>query len=102
MTKPSRLPDWEKQAAKVRAASLGCGVGGEEAFGHFTDLLNLLFCMTIGHPDASLHLANKQGGREMVRLLRGGRSQDAYPVVRLAGLPEIGGTRGAQKVFASR
>jgi len=54
---PSSARSWSSTVASLRKASDGCLAGGREAFGHFEQYVNLLFCLTVAHKDAAIRLS---------------------------------------------
>ena len=86
MILPSPLPpEWARWATNlsiIEASIAGLRTGGDKSFDHFRKLVNSLFCMTIGHAEASLHMRKRRDGRKTVAQFEGGYG-DWPPVVRL-------------------
>ena len=80
---PSSARSWSSTVASLRKASDGCLAGGREAFGHFERYVNLLFCLTVAHGDAAIHLSRNRS-QPLGAVLTGGHDPRGRPVVRLA------------------
>lgn len=83
MTPSSKRIDWSSTATSIREMNAGLRVGGTESFGYFRDLVSYLFCVTIGHKDAGIHLTGIQGGKRATVEGRYGDGDSSVPLVRL-------------------
>jgi hypothetical protein len=54
-----------------------------EAFGHFERYVNLLFCLTVAHEGAAIHLSRNRS-QPLGAVLTGGHDPRGKPVMRLA------------------
>jgi hypothetical protein len=79
---PSSARSWSSTVASLRKASDGCLAGGREAFGHFEQYVNLLFCLTVAHKDAAIRLS-RPAATSNVWGLTGGHDPRGGPAIRL-------------------
>src|SRR5450756_3029806 len=79
---PSSARSWSSTVASLRKASDGCLAGGREAFGHFEQYVNLLFCLTVAHKDAAIRLSHP-AATSNVWGLTGGHDPRGGPAIRL-------------------
>lgn len=83
MTPPSRRRDFASTVDSIRQASRACRAGGPGAFDGFRDLVNYLFCLTVGHEKAGIRLSQATGRHAKSRMLTGGHDPKGQPVVKL-------------------
>jgi hypothetical protein len=81
MTPSSQPRDWNSTSTSIRSANAGLRSGGKDGFDHFRDLVSFLFCMTIGHKNASVCLTGRTGGKRDVAQLEG--RHGGQPLIRL-------------------
>ncbi len=82
MTPSSQPRDWTTTAVAIRSANAGLRSGGRESFEHFQTLVRHLFCLTVGHKNASVHLTGLEGGKRQAAQLEGGYG-DSPPLILL-------------------
>ncbi len=80
MTPSSRQPNYESTAEAIRVANGTLRSGGEGTFESFRELVSRLFCLTVGHKKASVHLRRLKDGSRAE--LEGGYGE-APAVIRL-------------------